>query len=175
MKALSIRMPWAWLILRPDITRQNDREWQHGVGIKDIENRTWKTKFRGRVIVHAGQAYTRAQHEYDAGHLLREYRIELPPCLNLQERSGALLGEVDIVDCVSEHKSRWFCKGSYGLVLANPTPYRHPVPYKGMLGFFEVPDDVVAPPKHCSKCGLGMGEYMACEEPDCGELVAGVR
>ncbi len=24
--------------------------------------------------------------------------------------------------------------------------------------------------KHCSKCGLGEGEWMACEEPDCGEL-----
>ena len=38
MKALSIRQPWAWLILH---------------GGKDIENRTWATKLRGRVLIHA--------------------------------------------------------------------------------------------------------------------------
>ena len=40
MKALSIRQPWAWLIVH---------------GYKDVENRTWSTKFRGRVQVHAGK------------------------------------------------------------------------------------------------------------------------
>ena len=40
MKALSIRQPWAWLIVN---------------GYKDIENRTWSTDFRGRVYVHAGR------------------------------------------------------------------------------------------------------------------------
>lgn len=25
-------------------------------------------------------------------------------------------------------------------------------------------------PKHCTACGLGEGEWMACESPDCGEL-----
>lgn len=38
MKALSIKQPWASLIAQ---------------GIKDIENRTWKTKFRGRIFIHA--------------------------------------------------------------------------------------------------------------------------
>ena len=36
--ALSIRQPWAWLIVN---------------GYKDIENRDWPTKFRGRMLVHA--------------------------------------------------------------------------------------------------------------------------
>ena len=40
MKALSVRQPWAWLIVN---------------GYKDIENRTWSTDFRGRVYVHAGR------------------------------------------------------------------------------------------------------------------------
>ena len=39
MKALSIKQPWAWLIC---------------AGYKDIENRDWSTKFRGRIYVHAG-------------------------------------------------------------------------------------------------------------------------
>jgi hypothetical protein len=30
--------------------------------------------------------------------------------------------------------------------------------------------DLIERAKHCSKCGLGEGEWMACEEPDCGTL-----
>lgn len=43
MKALSIRQPWAWLIVH---------------GGKDIENRSWHTKFRGRFLVHAAKGMT---------------------------------------------------------------------------------------------------------------------
>lgn len=38
MKALSIRQPWAWLILH---------------GGKDMENRSRRTHMRGRICVHA--------------------------------------------------------------------------------------------------------------------------
>ncbi|HTV55212.1 MAG TPA: ASCH domain-containing protein, partial [Terriglobia bacterium] len=38
MKALSIRQPWAWLIVN---------------GFKPIENRSWNTNFRGRILIHA--------------------------------------------------------------------------------------------------------------------------
>ena len=40
MKAITIKQPWASLIV---------------AGIKDIENRTWKTSFRGRVLIHAAK------------------------------------------------------------------------------------------------------------------------
>lgn len=39
MKTLSIQQPWASLIV---------------AGIKDVENRTWKTPFRGKVLIHTG-------------------------------------------------------------------------------------------------------------------------
>ena len=38
-KAISIKQPWAYLIAS---------------GTKDVENRTWKTNFRGRVLIHVG-------------------------------------------------------------------------------------------------------------------------
>jgi ASCH domain len=44
MKAPSIRQRWAWLIVN---------------GHKDIENRAWPTKFRGRVLIHASKGMTR--------------------------------------------------------------------------------------------------------------------
>lgn len=47
MKAITIKQPWASLIV---------------VGIKDVENRTWKTNFRGRVLIHAS---AKADKEHD--------------------------------------------------------------------------------------------------------------
>lgn len=40
MKALSIKQPWAHLIVS---------------GVKDVENRSWKTNYRGRIFVHASK------------------------------------------------------------------------------------------------------------------------
>src|SRR5580765_3071606 len=42
MKALSIRQPWAWLIVN---------------GHKPVENRSWPTKYTGKLLIHAGQRF----------------------------------------------------------------------------------------------------------------------
>ena len=118
MKALSIQQPWAWLIVN---------------GLKDIENRTWRSTFRGRVLVHAGKAIDADAWEY----FQNSWRFAdiLLPQLDLIERGG-IVGEVDIIDCVDAFTSRWF-GGPHGFVLANgkPLPFR---PLRGKLGFFEV-------------------------------------
>lgn len=113
MKAISIRQPWAWLILH---------------GGKDIENRTWPTKFRGRVLVHAAKGMTRA--EYDA-----TQRRGLMPFIRDMERGG-IVGSVEIVDCVQQSDSPWY-EGAYGFVLRDPQPVPF-IPMKGALGFFNV-------------------------------------
>lgn len=41
MKAISIQQPWAWAILHAG---------------KDVENRTWRTTYRGPVAIHASKA-----------------------------------------------------------------------------------------------------------------------
>ena len=121
MKALSIRQPWAWLIVN---------------GHKDIENREWNTRFRGRVLIHAGKGMTR--DEYDSAELsaLLAGGVKIPPREALER--GGIVGIAEIVDCVTSHPSRWFF-GSYGFVLrdAKPLPF---MPCKGELGFFEVPN-----------------------------------
>ena len=123
-KAISVRQPWAWLIVN---------------GWKDVENRTWRTDFRGRVLIHAAKGMT--QKEYDACHL---FVASFAPSLAYQllpdpddfDRGG-IVGEVEIVDCMSAHTSKWFC-GPYGFVLdkAKELPFR---PCKGSLGFFNTP------------------------------------
>ena len=123
MKALSIRQPWAWLILHAG---------------KDVENRDWPTSFRGRFLIHASKGMTR--DEYENGLLTLEEidrRIQLPPFEALAR--GGIVGTAVLVDCVRESESPWFF-GAYGFELRDvmPLPFR---PYKGALGFFEVAAD----------------------------------
>lgn len=114
MKAITIRQPWAALIV---------------AGIKDIENRTWTTKYRGPLLIHAGGA------EWEPlSKLVRE-----PAVSSLYSR---IIGIVDLVDVAESHPSPWF-EGPYGWVLANPRPIK-PVPMAGRLGLFEVEDETSA-------------------------------
>jgi hypothetical protein len=142
MKALSIRQPWAWLIVRPDLTCPGKRSIADLAGeIKDIENRSWPTKVRGRVLVHAAQGMT--QREYDEVSLMLlddSFKVDTMPTFKALQRGG-IIGSVDIVDCVTTSESPWFF-GEFGFVLrdAKPLPF---VPFKGSLGFFEVPDSIL--------------------------------
>lgn len=132
MKALSIKQPWAWLIC---------------AGYKDVENRSWRTDFRGRIYVHAGKkadevvwADVFRGRVADVDSIFRAMRESNKP-----EQLGAIIGEVDIVGCkfrFGEENdnlySPWHVPGQYGLILKNPVLYDKPIPYKGQLGFFEV-------------------------------------
>jgi len=116
MKALTIKQPWAHLI---------------ATGQKDIENRSWPTELRGRVFIHTSKTVDNV----DVAHwcLSRGLRAHISCPLAY----GAIIGEVDIVDCVTQSTSPWFI-GPYGFVLANPRAYDVPIPYRGQLGFFNV-------------------------------------
>lgn len=122
MKALSIQQPWAWLIV---------------AGHKDIENRSWSTRQRGRILVHAGKRYSRRDHhEYFAPMVNECFRILLPSYEQLQR--GGIVGEVEIVDCTQTSTSRWKEEGSWGFVLRGAREMTF-TPMRGQLGFFEVP------------------------------------
>ena len=141
MKALSIRQPWAWAVLHAG---------------KDIENRDWQTtnpalRFRGRCVVQAGafpgvRVWNERWSEYCAAVLNfpREACPDPEPLIPLfdQLTFGALLGTVEVVEVVTNHPSHWFF-GPVGLVLREPRPFPHPVPCKGELGFFDVPDRII--------------------------------
>lgn len=124
MKALTVKQPWADLIV---------------IGQKDIENRTWKTNFRGRIYIHAGQ---RIAEVYPAIlPLSKEFDpvgMELAKILSRREVTSAIIGEVDIIDCVQNHPSEWAEKGVWNWVLANPVKYDEPIlNVKGAQSFWE--------------------------------------
>jgi len=123
MKALSIRHPWAWLI----------RE-----RMKDVENRTWKTDFRGSFFIHASKtpdedAFNRIEQDLRcillAGNLDRS-----------KFRYGGLIAIAEIVDCVENSGSKWF-EGPYGFVIKKVQPIKF-IPWYGALQFFDIPHSI---------------------------------
>lgn len=129
MLALSIRQPWASLIIN------------HG---KDIENRDWSTRVRGRILVHAAKGCSREELEDGLDTALYIIGKKLTADLSTIRRGG-LIGTVEIIDCVTKSDSPWFF-GKYGFVLRNPEPIEF-IPWRGQLGFFDVPWPPVAQEK----------------------------
>src|ERR1700682_4460171 len=99
MKIISIRQPWASLIVG---------------GVKDVENRTWPTRYRGPVLVHASQHVDDVSSE----DIERRFGVRMPSALPL----GGIVGITEIVDCVRPHPSKWYAAGHYAFVLANSRP-----------------------------------------------------
>lgn len=131
MKTLSIKNPWAWLIAK---------------GIKPVENRSWKTNFRGRIYIHASKKWDGSKVNpcltlsNEQWHSLNRNTQD-----QLQEKkdilSGAIIGEVSIVDCVKNYPSIWSVDNQYQWVLENPFMYDNPLRnVKGKLSFWDFSD-----------------------------------
>ena len=118
MKAISIRQPWAYYIVR---------------GYKDIENRNWATKYRGKILIHASTYFNHNEFIMTSLWVHKKFKIRTP-LIYLQR--GGIIGEVELMDCVSESDSPWF-EGKYGFTLYAP----HILPFKkckGKLGIFNI-------------------------------------
>lgn len=72
------------LTLRPDMAAAVFRSG------KDVENRTWNTKYRGRLIIHAGAPIK------------------------------AVLGTVNLLDVVTDSESPWAIPGQYHWLIEGP-------------------------------------------------------
>jgi hypothetical protein len=107
-KVLTIRQPWAHLIV---------------AGIKPVENRVWRTDYRGPILIHAAQIYDGTPD------LEREFDID-PARLDY----GAVIGIAQLTDIVTEHPSQFFV-GPYGWVLEDAQPVK-PVPLRGQQRLF---------------------------------------
>jgi hypothetical protein len=124
MKILSVRQPWAALIVS---------------GIKDVENRTWRTNYRGPVLIHAS---LRAD-DVAGSELVRYYGAFSPS----DQPRGGIVGIVDIVDCVRPHVSSWYAPGCWAFVLENARK----LPFVGWRGALSLRD---APVELLRRCGL---------------------
>ena len=118
IKAITIRQPWAWLII---------------AGHKDIENRSWQTGFQGRALIHAGKSLDESGVAF-----MKKMGIAAPERFDL----GGIIGSVEIVGCVSKSASRWFF-GPFGFVLRDPISIPF-FPCRGALSFWNFDETLLA-------------------------------
>ena len=124
MKVLTIKQPWATLI------RQGD---------KRFEFRSWQTKYRGELLIHAGKGIDK-----DAMKRLAKYLPENIPL-------GKILGKVKLVDCIKmtpefkemllKENNEIYTKSSfeenYGWQLKDVEVFKEPIEAKGHLSLWE--------------------------------------
>ncbi|CCY27538.1 putative uncharacterized protein [Acholeplasma sp. CAG:878] len=119
MKVLTIKNPWASLIVN---------------NYKKYEFRSWKTNYRGKILIHAGLSS-------DDDTMFSEY--------NLEYIKGAIIGEADLVDCILVAKSfdnelknlntivySHEHVGLYAWKFENIKKYDKPIYVKGKLGLW---------------------------------------
>ncbi|BCJ89999.1 hypothetical protein IZ6_07340 [Terrihabitans soli] len=135
LKALSVRQPWACGLLY--------------LG-KPVENRTWRTEFRGRVLLHAAKAEPdeieiESVRQLGAAAIarLREECAETGDHFDFPQLldRGGIIGSIEIFDCVTHCPSPWFV-GPYGFLCRDPRPLPF-TPFRGQLGFLDVPAEAV--------------------------------
>lgn len=102
MKVITIKQPYATLIAE---------------GIKKYEFRTWKTKYRGEILIHAGKGIDKKAME--------KYKH-----LNLKYPSGAIIARVEITDCI-------YVDDEFRIKLSkeNPVVYEHIINDKNWDGY----------------------------------------
>ena len=118
MKALSVKEPWAMLLVE---------------GVKTIEVRTWTTKHRGPLVICASAAPKNA------------FWFDPVDKVHRLMHAGCILGIVDLLDCrpmKKKDESAAFCDFEPELFswVIRPISYCRPDPIIGRLNLYEVPD-----------------------------------
>ena len=122
MKVLTIKEPWATLIID---------------GYKKYEFRSWKTNYRGKILIHAGLTL-----EKDSFKRFKDYNLDIS--------KGEIIGEAEVVDCILVDekfnqellnidpivygKSNHIM--TYAWKLENVKKYETKIPVKGKLGLW---------------------------------------
>lgn len=121
MKVLTIRQPYASAVV---------------CGYKQFEFRSWKTNYRGKILIHAAMT-----KDNDSMTKFEKY--------HLNYNFGMIIGEVDLLDCILvddvldkslrkkddiiyEHNHI----GKYAWKLSKPIIYSEPIKVKGKLGLW---------------------------------------
>lgn len=139
MKALTVMQPWAYLIV---------------AGRKTMETRTWHTKYRGDLAIHASHTLSVVAEStidrlevvapallYPAGS--RVWRFD-------RADAGKVIGVVELVDCLpidagfaraldrQEMMLGNYAEGRWAWVLEHPRRLVPPIEARGMPGLWEV-------------------------------------
>jgi hypothetical protein len=143
MKAISLWQPWASLMV---------------IGLKKNETRSWATKYRGLLAIHASKKVVPFKDAF--GHLpvtlqkfLMDRIVEHYGCYsNLP--TGAVLGTVNVKGCVDTEFGRFvsgetelacgdYTDGRFAWLTDDSFKFDKPIPAKGMQGFWNWDGEVL--------------------------------
>lgn len=135
MKALTLTQPWATLVAS---------------GHKTVETRSWRTSYRGPLVIHAAKRFPR---------YARDFATEERACGRLSSRVplAAVVAVALLDDCIPTEEyvpvstalerrlgdytwGRWAWVFDRGGLWVPPEP----IPYLGALGLWEFPDELLA-------------------------------
>jgi hypothetical protein len=120
MKVLSLKQPWAELVLN---------------GRKKIEIRKWNTNFRGEFLIHSSK-------NPDFSNMKKfGFKDNELVC-------GSILGKANLIDVKKYANDEEFNQdkdnhlaspewGDFGFILENPVRFEKPIPAKGQLNFWD--------------------------------------
>lgn len=138
MKAITIKQPWASLI---------------AFGEKQFETRSWKTKHRGELAIHAGKSIDKKAYEAFS-EVLAKHGInsisDLP--------TGCIIASVNLIDCHQvieeesgiraimdssiiidgqEYQMGYYTEGYFGWKVELIEKFKTPIEHKGQLNLWD--------------------------------------
>lgn len=127
MKALTVRQPWAHLIVK---------------GIKTIENRSWTSHYRGWLLIHS--SLTQEEFEEAELGLTKDESRDLIEAMDGPCWSGHIIGAVKVADIITgtaakklgAHFSDW-AFGPLCWVLESAVAFEKPIKHTGQVGLWE--------------------------------------
>lgn len=147
MKALTLTQPWATLV---------------AIGAKAIETRSWRTTFRGPIAIHAAQGFPEEAEEichkdpfrsvlnaagiHRTGELPRGAIVAVAVLLDCWQFDWGSAERIPISGLYPPHEISFgdLSPGRWGFKLANVRALTTPIPARGMLGLWELPEEVAA-------------------------------
>lgn len=107
MRAISIRQPWAWLVI---------------TGRCPIINLDWTTSYRGPFLIRAGQKLVQRDYRELAAQLRDQLHIEVPQFTEVDRvPRGGIVGQAVLTGTFVEHPSPFF-RGPIGWTVEDAQP-----------------------------------------------------
>ena len=125
-KCLSIRQPYAWAVIK---------------GAKDVDNRTWRLDYLGRLYIHASLKENAEFVDDVVARVAKHLGMPVADALadyrqHVENARGAIIGSVTMFGCAVSFDSEWF-EGRYGFLFRDPQPLKKPIPAKGQARIFK--------------------------------------
>lgn len=159
MKALSMRQPWAWLVVK---------------GIKSMEMRTWGTRYRGSLLIHASGKWdlgsSTVMGTIRKSHLVSPFKLANGnDNVNGYKYTGGIVGMVDLTGIkvfnaayeIKEARRQHLVPGLeamanhynfIGWEFIHAQQFDEPIPCKGALRLWTPPQEVINEVKEQLEC-----------------------